>query len=272
MTLYIAAYDTESPACLAGVRKIVEVHRRHRMPATFFLTGKALEANPQEYRDLLADPLFEVASHTYSHRMLQDHPFCGPAVSEPEIRDEVLLGKEWVERVFERPCLGMRPACGFVHGLRGAPSLLALMHEAGFRYVSSVLWGPLYSLPAPLNPPFAYDQEGYPDLWELPGHGWHENLLKGNNQWGPTRILLFPPLVPEAIPADYVKTPEEEFAFNNRPFIDRAIAGGLPHVSLVWHPWSLNAFDPDMRMLDITFAYVRERGLPTGTFADLCPG
>lgn len=37
MTAYIAAYDTESPDCLEGVRKIVRVHEHYELPATFFL-------------------------------------------------------------------------------------------------------------------------------------------------------------------------------------------------------------------------------------------
>jgi len=44
-TVYIAAYDTESPTCLPACRRIVEVHKRLRMPATFFITGRTLEGN-----------------------------------------------------------------------------------------------------------------------------------------------------------------------------------------------------------------------------------
>ena len=80
-TAYIAAYDTESPACLQACRKIVEVHKRLKMPATFFITGKTLEGNAGEYKELLAHPLFEVASHTWSHKMLRENVFCGPAAS-----------------------------------------------------------------------------------------------------------------------------------------------------------------------------------------------
>jgi peptidoglycan/xylan/chitin deacetylase (PgdA/CDA1 family) len=80
-TRYIAAYDTESPACLAACRKIVEVHKRFEMPATFFILGKTLDANPSEYRQLLDHPLFEIATHTYTHQMLRDNNFCGSAVS-----------------------------------------------------------------------------------------------------------------------------------------------------------------------------------------------
>jgi RNA polymerase sigma factor (sigma-70 family) len=59
-TRYIAAYDTESPDCLAACRKIVEVHKRFDMPATFFVLGKTLDANAAEYRKILDDPLFEM--------------------------------------------------------------------------------------------------------------------------------------------------------------------------------------------------------------------
>ena len=192
-TRYIAAYDTESPACLAACRKIVEVHKRFAMPATFFIVGRTLDAHPAEYRELLDHPLFEVATHTYSHRMLRDNVFCGPAISMEERRKEIFKGKEAVERVFERPCIGLRPGCGFDNALKGEPTVLELLQEAGIRYVSSLLWGPDYSLPALLTEPFSYEEDGFPDLWELPGHGWHENLLKDHNRWGPRRLTLAPP-------------------------------------------------------------------------------
>jgi len=75
--------------------------------------------------------------------------------------------------------------------------------------------------------------------------------------------------MPETIPNDYVKTPEEEFRVNNKPFIDRAITQKTSHVSLIWHAWSLNILDPEMKKLDITFRYVHERDIPAGTFLNL---
>ncbi|MBN2326454.1 MAG: polysaccharide deacetylase family protein [Candidatus Omnitrophica bacterium] len=267
-TRYIAAYDTESPTCLKACRKIVEAHKKHAMPATFFVVGKTLEANASEYRSLLDDPLFEIASHTYSHRMLRDHPFCGGAISLEEKRVEIFKGKEAVERVFERPCLGVRSGCGFDDGLRGAKDVLALVEESGMHYVSTLLWGPDYSLPALLTEPFSYKEDGFPDVWELPGHGWHENILKNHNRWGSRRVTLWPPLMPEAIPAGFVEAPEDEFAVN-RVFLDRAKADRKTFASLIWHPWSLHQFDPEMRMLDLTFAHVRKIGLSPCRYADL---
>jgi peptidoglycan/xylan/chitin deacetylase (PgdA/CDA1 family) len=268
MTYYIAAYDTESCGCLAACRKIVEVHRQYEMPATFFITGRTLEANPAEYRTLLDDSLFEVASHTYSHKILRDHPFCGKAVPEEQKRKEIFDGKASIERVFERPCLGLRPACGFDNGLRDAPDVLDLIQKAGFHYVSSLAWGPDYSLPALLTDPFNYAPEGFPELWELPCHGWHDNLLKDNNRWGPRRLTLWPPAIPEAIPRNFISTPEEEFAIY-RVFLEKAVSEDQPFVSLIWHPWSLDVFDPAMNMLKFTFTHVRELGLKACTYGDL---
>ncbi len=268
MTAYIAAYDTEQPGCLPGVRKIVQVHHRRQMPATFFLVGRTLQADAGEYRRLLDDPLFEVASHTWSHGMLRDHPFCGPALPPAQVAEEIARGVSAVEDVFQRPCLGLRPGCSFVDGLRGAPEVLRQVRQAKLRYLSSQAWGPDYTLPAPLNQPFRYAEEGFPELWELPAHGWHENLLKDYNRWGPRRLTLWPPLMPQAIPARFLKTPEEEYEVY-RVFLDAAAERALTFVSLVWHPWSLVRFDPEMRMLEQVFDRVAELGLEPTTYAGL---
>ncbi|MBI5723931.1 MAG: polysaccharide deacetylase family protein [Planctomycetes bacterium] len=271
MTFYIAAYDTEAPKCLDACRAIVEMHKRHRMPATFFIVGKMLQADPDEYRRLLDDELFEIASHTYSHRMLRDNPFCGKQIGPADLREEIFRGKEEVEKTFPgRKCIGLRPGCSFEDGLKGAPDVLKLVSEAGYEYVSSQAWGPDFTLPAPLNQAFTYAQDGYPNLTEYPCHGWHDNVLKGTTKWPtPKRMLAFPPLFPQAVPDGFVKTPREEFQVNNKFFIDLAIREKAGYVSLIWHPWSLMKFDPKMEMLDITFRYVKEQALGTLTFEQM---
>lgn len=89
--------------------KIAEIHRKMEIPATFFVVGIRLEEEGEQFRAVLGDPLFEIGSHTYSHKMLRDHPFCGPAAPPDVIRTEIWKGKELVEKVFERPCIGLRP-------------------------------------------------------------------------------------------------------------------------------------------------------------------
>lgn len=121
-------------------------------------------------------------------------------------------------------------------------------------------------MPAPLRQVSNYAADGFPDLLEFPGHGWHENVLKSDKA---RLLLLFPPQFPDALPPAAIKTSEEEFRYNNKPFIDRAVREDLTFVSLVWHPWSLLRFDPAMEMLDRTFRYVQEENLRSITYEQL---
>lgn len=267
--LLVPAYDTEQPgACLDACRRIADVHRRRGIPATFFIVGKLLEGDGPAFRELLDEPgLFEIASHTYSHRMLRDHPICGPAAGAAEIREEVRRGKALVEDCFGRPCAGIRPGCGFERGLTGAPAVLDEIAAAGLGYVSSQAWGPHTTLPAPLAQAYTYEADGFGQLWELPAHGWHENVLKGHNAT-PGRLLLWPPVYAESQPARFVETPAEEFAVH-RFFLDRAVADALEYVSLIWHPWSLGRFDPAMEMLELVFDHAAAQGMSFARYEDL---
>jgi len=268
MTVYIAAYDTESDACLIGVRRIVEIHEKYEMPATFFVVARLLDDQGDEYRRLIGDhPLFEIASHTYTHMLLRDHRLCGVAGPKEEHEREIVGSKKRIEEGFGCEVVGFRTPVGFSDGLRGAPELLRLCNEAGYRYSSSLAWGPKETVPALIEEPFPYAEQGYSEIWEVPPCGWHENLLKGNNRWDPQPLQLFPHPMPEAAATRFVETPQEEFDMH-RLFIDKAMEIGAGHVSLIWHPWSLHRFDPAMKMLELVFQYVRDRNLPARTFAD----
>jgi len=270
MTIYVAAYDVESPTCLEGVRTIVQRHEQHEMPATFFMVAATLEWNREEYTALLGDhPLFEIGCHTYTHMPIVDTPEFGKAGPVERFPHELVDSKCVLEDAFGCEVIGFRTPVGTLTGIGEVLEALKLLDQAGYRYVSSLAWGPCWSLPAPPRRPFTYAEQGYPNLWELPPCGWHENLLKGNNRCGPRRLLLFPTGLDVPIPRDYIQTSEEEFEVNNRPFIDLAVAQEMPLVSLIWHPWSLNMFDPKMRMLDMTFRYVQERDLLVATFAEV---
>jgi hypothetical protein len=267
-TRYIAAYDTELPGCLEGVRQILRVHERYGIPATFFIVTRLLDEQGDEYRHLLSDgDRFEIASHTCTHRLLRDHPIGGPGLPPEELPGEIEGSKRRLEDVFERRVVGLRSPWGYPDGMRGQRELLRLCEGAGYTYLSTLLWGPDCSMPALLVPPFPYAEEGCADLWELPGCGWQDNVLKAGSGLPPMRLQLFPPAMPEAVALKCVETPEEEMAAH-RVFIDKALETGAPCVSFIWHPWSLHRFDPEMRMLDLTFRYVRDVGLEPCTFAD----
>lgn len=270
MTAYIAAYDTESLDCLEGVRQIVRVHEQHTMPATFFIVAGLLDAQRAEYVALLRDhPLFEIACHSYTHMPLVDTPRYGAAGPKERYPHELVDSKNKLEDVFSVAVTGFRPPVSAPDGLQTAPAAVAALANAGYSYVSSMAWGPDFSLPAPLRPPCTYAAQGFAGLWELPACGWHENLLKGHNNMGPVLVNLFPPDLPAAAPKGYIRSPYEELAVNNRPFLDCALRENRSHVSFIWHPWSLRRLDPPMRMLDLTFTYVRGLNMAVMTFAGL---
>jgi peptidoglycan/xylan/chitin deacetylase (PgdA/CDA1 family) len=50
--------------------ELIENLRRARVPATLFVNARWIEANPRRFRQLGADPLFEIANHGNEHRPL----------------------------------------------------------------------------------------------------------------------------------------------------------------------------------------------------------
>ena len=73
--LMLMRYDTEwwgDPAEMKGFfEKLVEVHRRDRIPVTLFCKGETLETMQDEflafYQEVKNDPLFDLQDHSYSH-------------------------------------------------------------------------------------------------------------------------------------------------------------------------------------------------------------
>ena len=269
MTTYLAAYDVEGEGCLDALRTIIPIHERFGVPATLFVVARLLDEQGDEYRDLLAGhPLVEIGSHSYTHMLLRDHPPCGPAGPPEQYPRELIESKKRLEEHFECTVFGFRAPCSFEDGFQGAPHLLKLCDQAGYTYLSTLAWAPGYKLPALIREPFTYAADGYPDMWEVPPCGWHDNVMKtGNCAFGPEAVQMSPHPYPETELTGRIESPEAEAELNAK-FIDRAVKMNASHCSLIWHPWSLGRFNPDMRMLERTFEHVKSLGLPCSTFAD----
>lgn len=269
-TRYIFHYDLESDTCLQAAPKLAELHRRYNIPATFFMLGTTLEKWGKELRAIFGeDPLFDLESHTYSHRMLKDNLMHGPGVSLEELKVEIERGIRLVEDTFERPCIGVRSGCGFYKGFRGERERLKVLWDCGVRFFSSDLRGPGDSIPAGLTQAYWYDEEGFPELLEMPGHGWHDNVLKMKQSGLAFRLMLpWPLLLQWGIPNRPTETPEEELEVQ-KVWIERAISLGLDYLSLVYHPHSIYRMSEDCRVMELLMQYVLERGMPTTTYKQL---
>ncbi len=268
---YIFAYDLENPdLCVQAAPVLADLHRKYEIPATFFLLGRVLEQKGKQLRPVLDDcPLFDLQSHTYAHQMLRDNQMHGPGVTLQELRREITLGKRWVEDTFERPCVGVRSGCGFFRGMRGQRERLEVIAEAGLRYISTDLRGPQDSIPSGIQQGYWYTEDGFPNLLELPGHGWHDNVLKAPQRF--RLCLAWPPVLRWGIPNRPVRDPDEEMVVQ-RAWIGRAATANVDYLSLVYHPCSIFRQSPDCRVIELLMRHMKEQGIPCTTFTTLADG
>ncbi len=265
MTQFVFAYDVESvDIAPTAVNVIADIHRRHNVPATMFIVGKVLETHGRALKATLDDPLFDLQTHTYSHRMLKDSGPHGPALNLDEMRVEVGRGKELIEDVFGRSCLGCRPGCGFYKGFQGLPERLAIFEEFGIEFVSGWLRDEWDSIPAAIEEPLWYSDDGFDKILEIPGHGWHDNVLKGFG----ANITRYPSRYEWAVPPQTL-TNVDELVEHELLWVDQAIKEDKPFFSPVWHPWSLYRFDQGMGMVKSMILAAAERGMPTATYSDI---
>ena len=68
---------------------LIALLRRSKVPATVFMTGRWAEEYPAQARSIGADPLFEVANHSYSHYAFTSPCYGLPALPEGGMRKDV---------------------------------------------------------------------------------------------------------------------------------------------------------------------------------------
>ena len=88
-----SGYDTE----------LIETLRRKGIPATLFINARWIDANPRKFKQLAADPLFEIANHGTEHRPLSvtgrsAYGIAGTA-SVGQAIDEVAVNQRLIKRL-----------------------------------------------------------------------------------------------------------------------------------------------------------------------------
>ncbi|MCY4663765.1 MAG: polysaccharide deacetylase family protein [Acidimicrobiaceae bacterium] len=229
----VVSYEGERLTdCLAGVRAVADVHLQRQAPATFFIVARLLEAARSELVEILDHPIFEIASHSYTHPDIKAYLH-----DDHRLRHEIVDSKTAIEDAFGREVLGFTTPGGYEYGYIGEPKVLEILQGAGYRYLRSVGTGPHYSMPAPLHQPFTYDAEGCGDLLEIPTHAWHDNVLTGQHglvSWPPTLPWDYPTKMPTDAQGVY-----EAYA----PGIEHAVRAGLLTYVPTFHPWSIYRVD-----------------------------
>jgi peptidoglycan/xylan/chitin deacetylase (PgdA/CDA1 family) len=97
----------EQPFEVSGYQgDIVDFLRPNAIKATFFIGGKWMLSHRDRTQQLMVDPLFQVANHTWEHRNLR--MVSGPALVD-EIRNGQLAYEQVREELAAKQCTGPEP-------------------------------------------------------------------------------------------------------------------------------------------------------------------
>lgn len=268
MSFHVSAYDTEAvypwwdgrqggkfsytpehlDEFLQGVQAVANVHLQRDIPATFFLVARMLELVGGAVRTILDHPLFDIQCHTFTHPDL-----IGLAGDRVALQYELADARKLIEDTFGHPVTGLTAPGGYTHGFAGHPRVLEVIWDAGYRYVRSVGAGPRRTVPAPLNPPFWYTRDGFPELLEMPSHAWHDNILTGQ-----PGTVHWPPVLPWGYPNTMPRDARGVYAAY-APGIDYCTEQNLLYYLPIWHPWSIYRIDRQAGQVALLLDHARTR-------------
>ncbi|NNG24202.1 XrtA system polysaccharide deacetylase [Telluria aromaticivorans] len=124
----------------ANIERILALYERHGVKATFFTLGWIAERYPQMVKQIVAAG-HELASHGYGHLRASDQ-------TQAEFSNDIRSAKALLEDIGGQAVLGYRaPSFSIGHANLWA---LEALHDAGYRYSSSIY-------------PIAHDHYGMPD-------------------------------------------------------------------------------------------------------------
>jgi len=225
---FLMRYDTEDIffwRMRGYFEKVIEVHRTHNIPATFFCQGKAIQLRKKEFRAfgqaVRNDPLFDLQDHSYSH--------IGVGYQKGKSLDTI---RKDYEHSFElhKKILGKQPIgislCGVrnagpsVNGFDATPKSRAefeMLAQLGIKFIDTFLIGKNQETDF-----ISYASLGHPDIMGIPAGesdtGWIYRRKYGE-------------------PLQYIEQKIEQNAKMEKPF------------SLVMHDWVAWVMAPEKHTL-----------------------
>jgi peptidoglycan/xylan/chitin deacetylase (PgdA/CDA1 family) len=238
-----------------GVALLARLHEELEAPCTFFVCGRTLLHAPDAFEPLVGSDLFDIQQHTYSHvvfREVRYRPSGGnteavlPETPAIALREELAFTSELIRKYLGRECIGLRTPFGYYRGLRERPDLLRIVAETGHRYVTS--WGrnEQNGNPTPWVQPFAYEEEGFPGILEIPFQFWLDAVWFDTNGYGEGRAF------------------REEL----KGAIDEIVEHDLVFAT-AFHEWcAVEANEEGTGWIRGLLEYARERGVEIMTYTD----
>jgi peptidoglycan/xylan/chitin deacetylase (PgdA/CDA1 family) len=250
---YRRALDPETTR--QGVALLSRLHEELQAPCTFFLCGRTLLHALDAIEPLAASPLFDIQQHTYSHVVFRDVRYRAlgaeneavlPETPPVALREELTFTSELIRKYLDRDCIGLRTPFGYYRGLRGRADLLEIVAETGHRFVTS--WGrnEENGNPTPWVQPFAYAEEGFPGILEIPFQFWLDGIWFDDHGYGEGRAFR------KALEGAVDEVAEQDFVF-----------------ATAFHEWcAVEANEEETGWIRGLIEHARERGVEIMSYAD----
>jgi len=269
--IFLLGYDIEAPPERSEetrhfLNTAGEMHRNLGAPCTFFVCGKTLEANAEEFRKVRRGyPFIDIQQHTYSHILLKslvqklDSPWAdgdtgkvflekGTTVYKGEslqrIAEEVSKTSALLKDILGVECAGLTTPYGFYRGLADRPDILEILDKLGIKFVRS--WSRNENDWVPLSldiQPFFYGPQGFGRMMEFPVQDGHiKRRITGWKKHG-----------------DHFKVVKKE--------LDYAARRGLVY-SYAQHDWDSIKEDPGMELTARIVEYAKDAGMEIMTYSN----
>ena len=189
----VETQDVKSEATKQFLKVAPKLHKELNAPCTFFICGRTLENNLEEFKQVKAEygDLIDFQQHTYSHVLLKtvfqenEH---GKTLFRSgtleQIREQVKRPIELLKEHLNVDCIGLTGPYGYYRGLSDRPDILEILHELGIHFTRTYArnerdWQPV----AFEIQPFWYEPQGFPDMLEFPVQGWQDCIMRGEIGW-----------------------------------------------------------------------------------------
>ncbi len=192
--LIIFGYDIESASSATSgfLQGAQQLHQKHDVPWTIYLTGQTLAARVADVQVVISDPLLSVGQHTYNHVLLKS-VYMKPDDGKPihgqfpnffhsggtleQIQEEIGSTQDLIRQLLGIECQGLTGPWGYYRGLVDRPDILQVLSDNGIRWVRTNARDYRDCQPTPFSEqPFFYVDQGFPDILELGVQGYQDDF------------------------------------------------------------------------------------------------
>ena len=190
----IFGYDVESAseATKGFLQGAQQLHQKHNVPWTIYVTGQTLSARAEDIRAVMDEPLLSIGQHTFNHVLLKSiymRPDDGKPVhgSLPnffhqggtleQIQQEIHSTQNLIIDLLKIECRGLTGPWGYYRGLVDRPDILQILSDNGIKWIRTNARDYRDCQPTPFSEqPFFYTDQGFSEILELGVQGYQDDF------------------------------------------------------------------------------------------------